>query len=73
MARRTRTALTLEEEFVARAKLANPFKDRMRLGMPVVVSGPDGQAQTIDPHADKAQEPKPAPQPAARAIAPKLK
>ena len=58
---RNLTSLSPVDEFIARVAISAPGEDRLRLGLPAVVDGPDGRALVIepdspDPEADPAPE-----------------
>ena len=46
---RNLTSLSPVDEFVARVAISAPGEDRLRLGLPAVVDGPDGRALVIEP------------------------
>ena len=46
---RNLTSLSPVDEFVARVAISAPGEDRLRLGLPAVVDGPDGRALVIQP------------------------
>ncbi len=58
---RNLTSLSPVDEFLARVAISAPGEDRLRLGLPAVVDGPDGRALVIqpdspNPEADSAPE-----------------
>ena len=46
---RNLTSLSPVDEFLARVAISAPGEDRLRLGLPAVVDGPDGRALIIEP------------------------
>ena len=46
---RNLTSLSPVDEFLARVAISAPGQDRLRVGLPAVVGGPDGRAIVIEP------------------------
>ena len=46
---RNLTSLSPVDEFIARVAISTPGEDRLRLGLPAVVDGPEGRALVIEP------------------------